>query len=245
MASDDDYFGLADIYDDWQEEYGPFWRLCEPRLEAVLRRLPPPQPVALVDLGCGTGSLVLGLRRRHPDWALTGLDASAAMIAAARRKPGADAVTWQHAGFADLRGPHTVAVSFFDALNHAAGPGAFDQAVAAVGRALVPGGLFVFDLNNRLGFEAWWQGRRIYQTERWTLTMDASFDADAGLAHGTATITRPGHPPVSTEVSERAFSEADVRAALEKNGLTVAACEPWRPLTDDVPGKTWWVAVKG
>jgi SAM-dependent methyltransferase len=244
-AAGDGYGILAAIYDEWQEEFGPFWRLCEPRLRATLDRHPPPAPVDLIDLGCGTGALLLDLRRRHPDWTLTGLDASAGMIEAARGKPGAGSIEWVHADFDQVRGPHGVAVSFFDALNHAAGPGELSRALAAISAALVPGGLFIFDVNNGTGFRAWWHGRRDYRTSRWTLTMEATFDERSGLARGLATVVRRGGAPLLIEVTERALEEDEVRATLEGSGLHVEVCEPWRPLPRDVPGKTWWVARKG
>ena len=119
----DDYLALAAVYDEWQERFGPFWQLCLPRLLATLERHPPPAaPPAFVDLGCGTGALLAALHRQRPGWLLTGVDASAGMLACAAGKPGA--ITWVHAAFDDPwteAAPtrrYTAAGSFFDAVNH-------------------------------------------------------------------------------------------------------------------------------
>ncbi|MGH3628676.1 MAG: class I SAM-dependent methyltransferase [Sciscionella sp.] len=62
----------------------------------------------IIDLGCGTGVLTLALA--SPGRMVIGIDPSATMLAYARRKPGAEAITWVHgdasavvgAGDADL-----------------------------------------------------------------------------------------------------------------------------------------------
>jgi SAM-dependent methyltransferase len=244
-AGSDGYAALAAVYDDWQERYGQFWKVVLPRLlDTVERHGLPPRAPSFVDLGCGTGALLLALRRVRPQWALTGVDASAAMLEAAAGKPGAGDVRWVHGSFGDPWAPaegHAAAGSFFDAVNHAAAPGALAELWAATARALAPGALFVFDVNNRRGFEAWWQGRRVYQGPGWTMTMDARFDHDAGLAEGCATIERRGQTTVTT-VTERCFTDAELDAALAAAGFAVLESAPWRPLPDDVTGKTWWVA---
>lgn len=243
----DAYEALAPIYDKWQDRFGAFWKQVLPRLcDAFAQTRLPPGRASFLDLGCGTGGLLLGLRERFPDWRLCGVDGSASMLEVARRKPEADTVRWVHSSFeAPLPGgPYTAAGSFFDALNHAAEPGGLGRVCARVATALVPGGLFVFDVNNRLGFESWWSGTRTFTGPGWRLTMEADFDADQGLAHGRAIVERADAPKdqTITEVTERCFAAEDVHAALEAAGFTVLAAEPWTVPPAQAPGKTWWVA---
>ena len=42
--------------------------------------------------------------------------------------------------------------------------------------------------------------------------------------------------------TERCFSDEEVQAALGAAGFAVELIEPWTPMPDDVPGKTWVVA---
>ncbi|MCR9279558.1 MAG: class I SAM-dependent methyltransferase [Pseudomonadaceae bacterium] len=50
------------------------------------------EPRRVLDIGCGTGTLCVGLAQRGHD--CTGLDPAAAMLDIARSKPGADRVRW-------------------------------------------------------------------------------------------------------------------------------------------------------
>src|SRR4051794_1338418 len=94
------YDALAPLYDTWQSADGmtPFALLAHARLEAWLSRgAGLPAGAAFLDLGCGTGELLLALGRAHPGWRLVGVDGSAGMLAEAARKPGAARVTWMRA----------------------------------------------------------------------------------------------------------------------------------------------------
>lgn len=245
----DGYAALAAIYDEWQARFGAFWRLALPRLCRTLVDRAVPDDAPLVDLGCGTGSLLLSLAQERPRAPLCGVDASAAMLAAARRKPGAAAVRWMHASFEDAPLPPAtfgVATSFFDALNHAAAPGALARVFGTCARSLTAGGLLIFDLNNAIGFQSWWRERRVFVGSGWTLVIQASYDEATRLGHGRAAIDR--HDPrglrTTTEVIERCFDDDEVEAALTTTGFTVLTREPWSPMPGDPPGKTWWVAQR-
>lgn len=54
----------------------------------------PPGPLDLLDLCCGTGLSTHALAHVHPQARITGLDASAGMLAVAAKKPWAHAVRW-------------------------------------------------------------------------------------------------------------------------------------------------------
>src|SRR5260370_28658366 len=90
------YAALAPVYDRWQALDGnrPFWELVLGQLEPVLRRRRAPV-TSFVDLGCGTGELLLAVRARHPDWRLAGVDSSPAMLAVAPPKPGPARTNWR------------------------------------------------------------------------------------------------------------------------------------------------------
>ncbi len=65
----------------------------------LIGRIPDVAPKHIFDLGCGTGSVTRLLARRWPEAAVTGVDGSAEMLAAARRDGGS--IRWLQADIAD------------------------------------------------------------------------------------------------------------------------------------------------
>lgn len=104
-----------------------------------------------LDLGCGTGTLMLALRQEGFD--VCGVDSSPEMLSLARARlagmPGPQA-TLVAADIVDFAawpaGPFDVVVSTLDTLNYLSPP-ALAATCAAVGRALDHGGVFLFDIN--------------------------------------------------------------------------------------------------
>jgi ubiquinone/menaquinone biosynthesis C-methylase UbiE len=98
------------------------------------------QPRRVLDIGCGTGTLLRLLSRQFPGAALAGVDAAAGMIRAARQARVPAALAQATAGalpFADASfGLVISTVSFHHWADQRAG-------LAEVGRVLVPGGFFV------------------------------------------------------------------------------------------------------
>lgn len=110
----------------------------------------------VLDLGCGTGRLTVALADAGHE--VTGIDPAGASLDAARRRPGGEAVTWVHGTSADapadafdvaLMTSHVA--QFFVADDEWAG------VLADLRKALVPGGLLVFDTRDprARGWEAW------------------------------------------------------------------------------------------
>ncbi|MEU8324343.1 methyltransferase domain-containing protein [Nonomuraea sp. NPDC048881] len=102
----------------------------------------------LLDAGCGTGRSSTAFKKRG--FAVTGYDLSPAMVAAARRRPGADGIPFLVGSL--LRPPPEL--SGFDVvacvdvpLTYLTSAGQLRQALAAARDRLAPGGLVVFDLN--------------------------------------------------------------------------------------------------
>ncbi|MEU0489196.1 class I SAM-dependent methyltransferase [Nocardiopsis sp. NPDC006139] len=148
---------LADLYD----YFNPWGSTPQDDfyLDLVLRSR------AVLDVGCGTGKIQRVARERGHTGRLVGLDPAAAMLEVGRRDRGD--VEWIHGDL--LAGP-------YDDPGHGPFTGAFDlvmmsghafqvftsdeelhAVLAAVRRALVPGGRFAFETRNPAvrGWEAW------------------------------------------------------------------------------------------
>jgi trans-aconitate 2-methyltransferase len=85
---------MTDATPEWDpRQYGRFDGERDRAALDLLLRLPEgPAPAEIWDLGCGTGQHAALLKRRHPGARVHGLDASAAMLAEARR--GVDDIEW-------------------------------------------------------------------------------------------------------------------------------------------------------
>src|SRR5688572_8108491 len=92
------YDALAPIYDDWQATSGmvSFAAVAADKLIDVLaheaqrlKQAGASARAAFLDLGCGTGTMLLDVREALPSWRLAGADTSAGMLQMARRKRGA------------------------------------------------------------------------------------------------------------------------------------------------------------
>ncbi|HEY7521481.1 MAG TPA: methyltransferase domain-containing protein [Methylomirabilota bacterium] len=82
----------------------------------LIQRVPLPQPGHIVDLGCGTGNVTALLRGAWPAARVTGVDASAAMLARARASD--PAVDWQQAEIGGWTPSRPVDLLFSNAALH-------------------------------------------------------------------------------------------------------------------------------
>ena len=212
MTSDSGlYDRLAPSYD--RSGLGGHARRIRPLVEALLAA-PPPPAGRWVDLGCGTGILLAdGVAGRRG----AGLDRSAGMLAAARRRGLAVAA-------GDVRrlplAPAVVAVATatFDLPNHMAGSDELALFFAEVVAILVPGGVFVFDANTPDHLRLW-DGAE--QSERGPdgrvlLSTSGRFEDRRGLAE--VRFRDEGGAPLGS-LRERAFPAGLVESLLRRAGF--------------------------
>jgi SAM-dependent methyltransferase len=103
-----------------------------------------PTATSLLELGCGTGALLAGL---ISDLTVTGIDQSPEMLAVAERSvPTATLVNSDMTKFS-LDARFDVVICMFDTLNHLPQFGSWLEVFERVHEHLVPGGLFIFDVN--------------------------------------------------------------------------------------------------
>ena len=125
----------------------------------------------ILDLGCGTGRMTLELARRGYD--MTGIDYSAEMLDIARSEAEKNKLTnilWLNQDMRDfeLYGTVGVTVSCLDCMNHLTSRADFEKCLYLVHNYLVPGGLFIFDINGKAKFE------KIYSTNSYVMETDDS-----------------------------------------------------------------------
>ena len=139
------------------------------------------EPMRVLDLGCGTGRLALGLA--GAGHRVTGVDPAPASIAAARRKPGADAITWIEGDSSTLpAASFDVAVMTSHVAQFFVSDASWATVLADLGRAVVPGGRVMFDARDPAA-RGW---------ERWNVVDSAR---DIRLPHGSVVA-------ITTEVTE-------------------------------------------
>lgn len=107
------------------------------------------RPDSLLDLACGSGSLTLALAQQGIE--MTGIDASAAMLALAADKASAAGVDIlfleQDMQALDLYGTVAGAVCTLDGFNHLGGTRAIARVLERLALFVEPGGLLLFDVN--------------------------------------------------------------------------------------------------
>lgn len=109
----------------------------------LLHRVPLREAAHIADLGCGAGAVTALLRERHPAATITGVDADAAMLAAAAER-GLSGVTWVQADLAKWRPAVPVQLLVANAALHWVHGHA--QLLPALLRALTPGGVFAMQV---------------------------------------------------------------------------------------------------
>lgn len=163
---------IADAYDSVNKEidYSSWADFIERILE---REFGEGKAELVLDLGCGTGSMTVELAKRGYD--MTGIDYSVEMLDIARERANeagvGDKMLWlcQDMTNIDLYGTVDLTVSCLDCINHLTRPKDVHKCFSLVHNFLIPGGLFIFDVNGKYKFE------NIYANETYVMEDDGSF----------------------------------------------------------------------
>jgi SAM-dependent methyltransferase len=206
-----DYARFSQFYDAIMDDPAP----RAARVQDFVRRHRP-GAASLLELGCGTGS-ILALLDDIPS--VTGLDRSPEMLELAGRKvPRAELVRADMTAF-DLGRRFDVVICVFDSLNHLLTFEAWLSLFDVVHDHLVDDGLFIFDVNTtgeleRLGTEPPW----VYDFDGNVVIMDV-FLGEGGLSDWDIRIfENVGESQYRLHherIGELGVSLARIRAALE------------------------------
>lgn len=186
-----------------------------------------PAGANVLDVCCGSGHVTRELVRRG--YRITGVDASAGLIAIAKRDmPDVD---WrvQDARHIHLDRQYDAALSTFDSLNHVLTPEELQQIFTSVRGALRPGSLFAFDMNLDEAYRM--------DVQRWTVDVN---DTTVSLVRGSY---KPSSKKACTEliwfvknetddfwrqyrsaVEQRSYTQTEILSALEKAGFREIEC---------------------
>jgi ubiquinone/menaquinone biosynthesis C-methylase UbiE len=201
------------------------------------------RPKRVLDLACGTGVVSEILTEKGYD--VTGVDISAEMIEAAKRKAAKQNLNIeyivQNAAEMELPGaPFELCVSLFDSLNYILDPSDLERSMQRVFAHLVPGGLFIFDVNSEFALiNSFFDQDNLYSNDKLRYVWRSEYDA--ATRHCTVKMRfflrhRDG---VDREFREKhlqfAYREDELREMLERSGFTdIATYQAYstRPVTE-------------
>lgn len=181
----------------------------------------------VLDLGCGTGRMTLAIAA--DGHAVVGIDPNPGSLAAARRKPGAEAVTWIDGTSSQIPEGEAFDVAIMTA--HVAqainDDGDWHRTLADVNRALVPGGRLAFDSRDPAA-KAWHHWTPAKTRRRHTLPDGSVVEAWAeSTLEMDGLVTLIEHRVFDgssdeTEISVMAFrTDEQLRQDLKTAGFTV------------------------
>jgi 2-polyprenyl-3-methyl-5-hydroxy-6-metoxy-1,4-benzoquinol methylase len=178
---------------------------------------------SLLDLGCGTGRhsvalAQLGLR-------VTGLDLSSELLAQARATEAASGLTlrWLQRDMRELDGlgPFDAVVSLYTAFGFL-GDEEDRRVLAAVARVLRPGGCFLLDVTNFLGYLTRFPPEVWHESETAVLRERNRYEPEQGLllTERTAYLKSGGRLELPTS-RVRAYLPHELRARLHDAGFEI------------------------
>jgi SAM-dependent methyltransferase len=221
------------IYQDYAHVYDRSGQLAFslkmiPYLGRVLDR----HPVVgrtMVDLACGTGTVAVALAQAG--WRVDAVDGSAEMLAQARAKAAADEVTLR-ASQQDMRSfalPEPVhwATCLYDSMNYMLTSADLLAVFRSVFAALLPGGLFCFDMNTAWALSTFWDDATYFtDTDDLTVIMQSNYSSREQRTTVTVTcFRREGEKYVkfSEQHTEQAYPTEHIALLLTDVGFTVEA----------------------
>lgn len=190
-------------------------------VEFLMRRMELASGARILDVGCGFGRHTIELARRG--FEVTGIDPSAAMIAAAREKAAAAGVT------ADLRHvraeefgadvPFEAAICLFTTLGQVTAEGQSGLGLlVAVHRALAPGSPFAVEVPQRDQAARQLRPSDTFGQGQHYTTVSRRFDPEKNIVSERFTVVSP-QKKQSFDLGYRLYSQDELMALLEQAGF--------------------------
>jgi SAM-dependent methyltransferase len=202
----------------------PEHQRTDQQVEFILGELGLEPGSRVLDLACGRGRIAIGLARRG--CVVTGLDLSPRSLGLAREDAEAAGVEIEfvHRDMRELdaESEFDAVVNVFTSFGYFPTQEEDERVLAAVARALVPGGRFLIDMVNTIAIakrfiEFDWQ-----ELEDGTLWLERRrYDQLSGRHEATWTFVRPDGSRSELRHSLRGYTPAELVAMLRRAGLEV------------------------
>lgn len=217
--SDADAAALYDLLCPWNPEQWPADGFYDALVSSA---------ATVLDVGCGTGSMLHSARRRGHTGRLVGLDPDPAMLARARRRTD---VTWVRGTAAEVRGEaeYDLVTMTGHAFQCLVEDEELRASLAAIRAALRPDGLFAFETRHpqARAWEAWRPSRasEVVDASGRVLRVAHEVDSVDGdvVAFATTTSAHDGAVLRTERTRLRFLAEPALDAFLHDAGFTVRA----------------------
>lgn len=238
-------------YDPFSWFYERYW--CEevpPAIFTVIERLllPVLAPQSrILDLCCGTGYTVARLEKQG--YRVTGLDGSEQMLRFAKAHAPRSRFVLADARSFNLTQTFDAVVSTFDSLNHLMTLAELEAVMKNVHRALVPAGLFLFDMNMERGFLNHWADYFSIVENDEACVLRGHYDREEKTGrYDISMFRRRGEAWQRSDavIMEKCYSMREVKGALRRAGFkefSVFDAERDMGLTDHT-GRKFFLARK-
>jgi SAM-dependent methyltransferase len=210
-------------YDSFAWFYHKFWERWPSKILPILEKqfFPHiPQRGLILDLCCGTGAV--SKRFTELGYDVVGVDGSEAMLEYARTA--VPSATFICSDARDFRVDKLcdAAVSLYDSLNHIMTLEGLTSAFVCTRKALKPGGLFFFDMNDDASFAAHWRGSQGMSDDESAVVVKGSYDAEAKLGKLALIMFRFSEnrwERTNLVLEQHAFSADEICGALATAGF--------------------------
>ncbi len=218
------YEGFAQVYDTYMDQV-PYEDWSQNILSLFAKYGVKPHGT-VVDLGCGTGAMSHLLAQAG--FSVIGVDLSEEMLSIAASKDGSEGILYicQDMSELELAAPASAMISLCDSMNYLTEDGALEAALARVKQYLVPGGVFIFDMNTVYKYEQLLADNTFTETrEDGSFIWENEFDAKSRINtyYLTLYIADEKSPDLfyrfMEEHFQRAYTEEEVARAISGSGL--------------------------
>lgn len=212
---------MAQVYDTLMKD-APYEEWCLYTKSMIQNYLPKAQ--SILDLGCGTGEIT---RRLHNDgFKMTGVDLSSDMLTIAEQKSPAS-IQWLRQDVTELEGlsEFDCVISYCDVMNYLVEEEQVLDAFSNAYDALVPGGLFIFDVHSEGHVEQHLLGEtfaEVYDDLSYIWFCDPGEEPHQ-VVHDLTFFVRDGTQFIrfDEQHEQRAYPLTDLKRFLEQTGFNV------------------------